>query len=196
MRGFWILSLLFLLPVASLKSAAASYTPDVDRVVLVIGQNVESVTNYTSTLGHVPGGIMSYTSTANVEGLTTSASYGAGLIHAQHFVTNPNYSNTVIQMGLYLNGDLVNITNGTRNANITTIGNWIKNTGRPVYLRIGYEFDNPGNALPPDQYVAAYRYLVDRFRTAGVTNAAYVWNSWCAPLSTVGSKVQEKNEKS
>src|SRR5262249_34988587 len=86
-----------------------------------------------------------------------------------------------LQLGLYLNGDLENIISGTRAANISAIGNWIKNTGRPVYLRIGYEFDGPWNALPPDQYITAYRLIVDQMRAEGVTNAVFVWHAAFTP---------------
>lgn len=163
------------------KSAASAYVPDVDRIVLVVGQNVDSVTDYTTAIGSVPGGIMSYTSTAGAEGLTTATNYGTGVINAQRFVSDTNYGDTVIQLGLYINNDLANIIGGLQNANITAIGNWIKNAGRPVYLRIGYEFDAPWNALPPDQYIAAYRHIVDAMRADGVTNAVFVWHAACSP---------------
>jgi len=143
---------------APTKSAASIFMPDIDRIILAVGQNVESVTNYVAATGSCPGGIMSYTSTANVEGLLASVNYGTGNIDAQYFVADPAYTNTVIQLGLYINGDLANIIAGLRTANIIAIGNWIKSAGRPVYLRIGYEFDGPWNALPPDQYIAAYRF--------------------------------------
>src|SRR5882724_2931219 len=124
---------------------------------------------------------MSYTSTAAAEGLTTSASYGTGLIDAQYFVTDPDYAETAVQLGLYLDNDLANIIAGARDGNLAAIGDWIKNAGRPVYLRIGYEFDAPWNALPPAQYVTAYRHIVDFLRADGVTNAAFVWHSACSP---------------
>ena len=173
--------MIFALLAAPPKGAASVYVPDVDRIVLAIGQNVESVTNYIPAIGACPGGIMSYTSTANAEGLNTAVNYGTGLINAQYFVAEPGYSNTVIQLGLYINGDLANIVAGLRDANLAIIGNWIKNAGRPVYLRIGYEFDGPWNALPPDQYVPAYRHIVDTLRANKVTNAAFVWHSSCSP---------------
>lgn len=163
------------------NSSAASYTPDLDRVLLLVGQNVESVTGYVTNVGIVPGGVMSYTSTAGVEGLGSEVNYGSGLIYAQRFINDPAYNNTVLQLGLYLNGDLDNIINGSRAGNISTIGNWIKSTGRPVYLRIGYEFDAPWNALDPNKYITAYRYIVDRMRADGVTNVVFVWHSACSP---------------
>ena len=163
------------------KSAGSVLVPDVDRIVLAIGQNVESVTNYSAATGSIPSGIMSYSSTAAAEGLTSLVNYGSGNINAQYFAGNPAYSNTVFQLGLYIDNDLANIISGLRDGNIAAIGNWIKSTGRPVYLRIGYEFDGPWNALPPVLYITAYHHIVDAMRANGVTNAVFVWHSACAP---------------
>lgn len=158
------------------NGVAATFAPGTNEVILVIGQNVPSVESYVAATGQVPGGVMTYTSTARAEGLSTSDSYGAGLVHAQHFITNSIFQ----KLGLYLNGDLANITNGLRATNLATLGHWIKQTQRPVYLRIGYEFDFPDNALPPADYIAAYRYIVDTLRHDSVTNAAFVWHSYGA----------------
>ena len=55
---------------------------------------------------------------------------------------------------------------------------WAKTTARPIYLRIGYEFDGPHNALEPAEYVRAYRRIVDIMREEGVDNVALVWHSY------------------
>lgn len=162
------------------KASASAMVPDADKVILAIGQNEESLDGYTNAIGSVPGGIMSYTSTAAAEGLTSLINYGSGNICAQNFIGNPAYTNTVLQLGVYIDGDLANIVSGLRDGNIAAIGNWVKNAGRPVYLRIGYEFDGPWNALDPNQYIAAYRYIVNAMRANNVTNAVYVWHSACA----------------
>src|SRR5208283_2526228 len=77
-----------------------------------------------------PGGIMSYTSTADAEGLDAATNYGAGTIDAEYFVTNQAYTNTVIQMGLYIDDDLANIVAGTRDANIAAIGGLAVNSNQ------------------------------------------------------------------
>ena len=79
---------------------------------------------------------------------------------------------------------LAGILAGTYNANLDVIGNWIANTHRPVYLRIGYEFDADWTQYEPEQYQAAYRYIVDRYEAAGIHNIAYVWHSQAAPVRT------------
>ncbi|MEV4889538.1 glycosyl hydrolase [Nonomuraea sp. NPDC055795] len=51
----------------------------------------------------------------------------------------------------------------------------IKEYGKPVLLGFDGEMEMRKNAGTPADYVAAYRHIVDRFRTLGVTNVAWVW---------------------
>ena len=58
---------------------------------------------------------------------------------------------------------------------------------KPVYLRIGYEFDGTwntgyGNA---GTYVTAYRRVVDVLNQQGVDNVAYVWQSSSSPIDDI-----------
>ena len=51
------------------------------------------------------------------------------------------------------------------------------NSKKDVYLRIGYEFDNPDNEYNPEDYVKAYRHIVNFLKSMQVTNVHYVWHS-------------------
>ena len=55
---------------------------------------------------------------------------------------------------------------------------------RPVYLRIGYEFDGVWNRgyENPQQYIAAYRRIVDVMQKQGVSNTVYVWQASASPV--------------
>ncbi|MCP8900969.1 family 31 carbohydrate-binding protein [Gilvimarinus xylanilyticus] len=59
--------------------------------------------------------------------------------------------------------------------------NYFKNDGRPVYLRIGYEFDGPWNCYNQDFYKQAYRWIADRIDTLGANNVATVWQAATYP---------------
>jgi len=53
----------------------------------------------------------------------------------------------------------------------------------PIFFRIGFEFNGAWHSLPPAQYKAAWRYIIDYFDAAGVQNVAYEWdyyptNNW------------------
>lgn len=96
------------------------------------------------------------------------------------------YPNTALQLAIWTGerqwGDpgyyLDDIVNGKYDANISALANLCKSFGRPVFIRFGYEFDGWHNAYPPDKYVAAYKYFVDKMNSHGVKNVAYVWHSW------------------
>jgi hypothetical protein len=53
-----------------------------------------------------------------------------------------------------------------------SIGRTFKNSSRPVYLRVGFEFDYPGNHYDPAAYVRAFRRVHDRLSEARVENVA------------------------
>jgi len=52
----------------------------------------------------------------------------------------------------------------------------IKKYKKPVFLRIGYEFNNPTHNYNPKDFISAWRYIVDLFRKNNVENVAFVWN--------------------
>jgi len=145
--------------------------------LLIIGEQEDSMDYYLATVGPVPGGFMFYTSIQLMDGLTSPSDHGGGINNAKYFIdTNPN---TVVQLGLYMVGALQDIVKGGYDHNIIKLADWLKKINRPVYLRIGYEFDLPDNNYDPDAYKAAYRYIVDHLRAQGVNNVAYVWHSAC-----------------
>ena len=97
-----------------------------------------------------------------------------------------NYPNTVLQLAIWTGerqwGEpgsyLDQIRNGQFDQNISALANACKTFGKPIFIRFGYEFDGWHNAYPPDKYIAAYQYFVDKMRATGVDNVAFVWHSW------------------
>jgi len=88
---------------------------------------------------------------------------------------------------------LTQIPLGTHDTYITEFANSIKNYGGNVTLRFGHEMN--GNWYPwsrPGEYVNAYRYIVDKFRSLGVSNVKFMWsvnaqNVPSSPISTLES---------
>src|SRR5205814_620405 len=102
----------------------------------------------------------------------------AGVQDAQYFVNL--YPDTTLQLALWMVDELDQVNAGALDANIRRLGDWIKQAKRPVYLRIGYEFDYPGNRYDPAKYVQAFRRIVGIFREQGVDNVATVWHSFAS----------------
>ncbi len=87
------------------------------------------------------------------------------------------YPNSTMQVGLSLVGQLDSINSGLLDANISTLATILKNADRPIYLRIGYEFDAQHNQYDPAKYVSAYKRIVERLRGNGADNVSFVWHS-------------------
>ena len=142
-----------------------------------IKPSVKTIEGYLKLVDPSPAGFMIYTNTARPTGLDKRINVGAGECYAEHFTRDERYKNTVLQLGLYMVNDLEAINNGKRDKQIEKIGNWIKSADRPVYLRIGYEFDGPWNHYDPKAYVRAYRKIAGKLREMKVDNVSLVWSS-------------------
>jgi hypothetical protein len=79
---------------------------------------------------------------------------------------------------------LARIAAGEFDRNIKQLAAFISKIDKPVYLRIGYEFDGGWNAgyEKADNYIAAWRRIVDGLREAGASKVEYVWQSAAFPL--------------
>ncbi len=155
---------------------AVPFTPPEGKVLVIIGQDKGSIDDYVRGTGIVPGGTMVYTSVQEAEGLEAAADHGGGVQHGQYLLDQ--YPHGVLQVGLWMVDGLQGVVDGKYDNNIDKLGAWIMRARRPVFLRIGYEFDMPLNKYEPLAYIKAFRYIVDRLRKEQVNNVAYVWHSY------------------
>ncbi len=166
------------------------FTPPAGQTLFIIGQDLGAVTGYKSHFNQEPGGVTTYTNISEgnqsilLFGLKEDANWGSGDINAQASINeNPN---SALSIGLFLvdetGQNLQNITNGTHDSAVKELGQFIKDANRPVFVRIGYEFDGPWNHYEPQPYIAAFQHIVDVWREMNVENFATVWQSATAPI--------------
>ncbi|NME70640.1 glycoside hydrolase family 26 protein [Flammeovirga aprica] len=162
----------------------AKFIPSNGEKLLIIGQDLGAVgglssytDGYIDAFDYYPSGVTTYTNIVNLQGLSSKTNYGAGDVNAQKYLDESKFSNTTIAIGLYLVGEERNVINGNRDYNIRKLAKWIKNSNRPVYLRIGYEFDGPHNNYNPSNYIKMYQHIVDVFDEERVLNCDFVWQS-------------------
>jgi hypothetical protein len=178
------LRLLVAFPFALIGAGAASaavrakFEPPDGRILLIVGQDVETINRYVEGTGLPPGGVMSYTSVQRLDGLDAPADHGAGPVHASELLER--YPHSVLQLGLYMVDALDGIAAGEYDVQLERLARWLARIRRPVYLRVGYEFDAPPNRYEPKAYQRAFRHVVELLRTQGVENVAYVWHSYAA----------------
>jgi len=154
------------------------FAPPAGKTLVFAGQNDDSFDDYVRTTGAAPAGCMIYTSVQEAGGLLEPSDYGAGVSSGKYLLDK--YPNTAVQIGLYMVDALEGVISGQYDDNIDKIGSFIKESKRPVYLRIGYEFDGPHNHYDPGKYIAAYRHIADRLKNKGADNIAYVWHSYAS----------------
>ncbi|WP_081415725.1 glycosyl hydrolase [Aquimarina latercula] len=170
------------------QTILGKFAPISGKTMLFIGQDLGSIDGYVNSGKFpTPAGVTMYTDIYSMAGLNTTINYGAGDIGLQAALDR--YPNSALSVGLWMveeadgegevhpNG-LIEIVNGFHDNELIKFRDFAKrNAPRPIFLRIGYEFDGPWNGYNPTRYIAAYKYIVDFLNAQGVTNVAYVWQS-------------------
>jgi hypothetical protein len=155
---------------------AEKWEPPSGKMLIFIGQDKVNIESYISSMGQAPAGIMHYANLSDLGSLKGSVDYGAGSQDLPFWINRP--TPFLLQIGLYLVNMLEPINSGSLDANIDEMALLLRNSGSPVFLRIGYEFDSDWAGYDPVLYQKAYRRIVDRFRKLKVDNVAFVWHSW------------------
>jgi hypothetical protein len=101
--------------------------------------------------------------------------------------------NLIPQIGLHLAGDARDeqsaphyeqeIAGGQLDEQIQAFCDGLQLLQRPVYVRIGFEFNGPWNGYEPETYRAAWRRIVSAVRAAGLEQVAAVWCYYPLPSS-------------
>lgn len=160
------------------------FVPPAGKALLIMGQNHEEIAEYMDSYSdmRIPGGWMAYWGIPSMNGIRQT--------HLNETGTSQNHQNlverfpdTVLQSALWMVGkwDVLNKTvAGEYDSVVKQFSGWAKTTERPIYLRIGYEFDGWHNELEPQTYIKAYRRIVDLIRAEGADNIAFVWHSYAS----------------
>jgi hypothetical protein len=67
------------------------------------------------------------------------------------------------------------IASGELDASVDQFVEDLKAYGKPIYIRLGYEFNGPWNGYEPETYREAWKRIVGKVRAAGIENAAFIW---------------------
>ena len=162
----------------------AKFVPPPGKTLLILGQTLGGIDEHVASFPDqpTPSGWAAYWGIPSMVGVTSTflTDNGGRQNHADLVQRFPN---TVLQSGLWMVGtwDVAKRTAaGEFDQVVRDFSAWAQTTGRPIYLRIGYEFDGPHNELDPADYVQAYRRIVDIIRAQGADNIAFVWHSYAS----------------
>ena len=185
------------MPNTSIKkeSFSAKYEPSDGDCLFFIGQDMRAIgglDNYSDGYCdhfEVPVGVTLYTGFAKGatsygymqkgnDGIKTIANWGAEDSCAQCYVDDDDFKHSMIAIGLSLVGNEKKVAKGKHDRLIKELGNWIKDIERPVFLRIGYEFDGwDWNHYNKEDYLASWERIHSIFEKMEVNNVAFVWQS-------------------
>mgnify|MGYP001828265105 CR=1 FL=1 len=162
----------------------SKFIPSDGKTLLIMGQTVERIKEY---LNHfpdqpIPGGWAAYWGITEFKGIKEAHKNETGSTQ-NHQMLVDEFPNTAIQSAMWMVGKYrvaKKASYGDYDDVIKKYTKWAKSVKRPIYLRIGYEFDGPHNELEPTDYVNAYRHIVDNIRARGADNIAFVWHSYAS----------------
>ncbi|MFA9390829.1 MAG: glycoside hydrolase family 26 protein [Prolixibacteraceae bacterium] len=166
----------------------AKFEPENGKCLVFIGQDMDAiggVEGYSDGYCNhfdIPAGITVYTNfslESGNHGIFSKSNWGSGDCYADKQINAPGFENTVLAIGLSIVNSEKAIVNGELDAVMAELGEWIKSLSpRPVFLRIGYEFDGHSwNHYDQNYYTKAWHYIVDRYDQMGIENIAFVWQS-------------------
>ncbi|MEO1450061.1 MAG: glycosyl hydrolase, partial [Bacteroidota bacterium] len=175
----------------------ALFEPEGNKVLVFAGQDLASIgglpnyqEGYVDHFG-VPAGVTLYTSIAGgadsygdippegLQGIYETFDNGNGPSNMQMVMSDDTFDGTALAIGLSLVNHEQAVADGSLDANIHRLGEYLLSLGdRPVFLRIGYEFDgHTWNHYDREAYLKAFRRIRDKLEGQGVKNTAYVWQS-------------------
>jgi len=162
------------------------FVPPKGKTLLIMGQTVERISEYMYHFPDepIPGGWAAYWGIPEFKGVKEAHKNNEVGNTQNHQMLIDEFPNTVVQSAMWIVGkwDVAKKAgNGDYDEVIKKYSAWAKSADRPIYLRIGYEFDGPHNELEPEEYVKAYKHIVDLIRAEGVKNIAFVWHSYASP---------------
>ena len=172
----------------------AKYEPSDGKCIVFIGQDMEAIGGLEGYNGYsdyfqTPGGVTVYSNFSpgdnsfgfinkGNDGIKSLGNWGAGDNCAQCYVDNDSFKNSAIAIGLSLVNHEKEVANGTYDHLIKDLAEWIKASSRPIFLRIGYEFDGwDWNHYQRKHYLNAWKRIKLLFDELEVANVALVWQS-------------------
>ncbi len=177
-------------------SSSAKFEPEDGKCLLFVGQNMDAIgglEDYSDGYCdhfEMPAGITLYTNFSpgvnsyghinkGNDGVKTIDNWGAGDSCLQCYMGIPDFSHSLIAIGLAFVDHEKQLARGDHDNLIRDLANWIKSLGkRPVFLRLGYEFDGwDWNHYKRKHYLAAWQRIRRIFEELEVENVAFVWQS-------------------
>ncbi len=148
------------------------FAPLSGNALLLVGSDKKSIDAYFNATVTPPGGVAFNTNLqlSGIEDLDTLAD---------------TYRKSTLSVGVDLKGVLDSVAEGKSDAKIDALLDKLASYNRPVFIRLGYGFNDPANTYAPDVYVSAWKKFHERIQAKGSLNVALVWQSTSCGESSI-----------
>ena len=138
---------------------SGKFAPPTGHALLLVGEDAESVDAYFDSTVTAPGGV------------AVNISLDLQDIEDLNYLAE-KYPKSTLSVGVDLKDSINDIAAGSAESKIDALLDMLAAYNRPVFLRLGYEFDDA-----PDAYASAWKKFHERIQAKGSTNVALVWQS-------------------
>jgi hypothetical protein len=156
----------------------AKFVPRDGKTIFIVGQDLDTVEEYSQTVGIDPGCVATNTALPQLDGITDKADVGSGIVFMDGLVQS--HPDSVLVIGLNVVDALEAINSGALDTEIDQLLDHLAAIQRPIFLRFGYEFDGTQHHYDPEQYKAAWIKFARRLKVKKIDHVALVWHSAAA----------------
>lgn len=146
------------------RAIEGKFAPITGKALLMVGPDADAANAYFDKVVSAPGGV-------NLELTFDSLDFDALTALAKR------YPNSVLSVGVSFSGQAEAILTGEADLQIDSLLAALASYSRPVFLRLGPEFDDAEGGYEPESYVSAWKYVHQRLQKSGAKNIALVWHS-------------------
>ena len=158
--------------------------PPPGKCLLCIGEDADAIEEYARNTRQAPAGFMvrSHLGAWNNQVMGIDRLELDGV---QDFSVIKRHPNTFLQVGLVFGECQQDVNSGKYDDKVRRLAQWFKEADVPVYLRIGVEFNHPGDGLQfryePRGYKQAFARIRNIMEENGAKNVRYVWHAFTDP---------------
>ena len=153
---------------------SGQFTPNEDKTLFFIGQDIDTVNTYAYDVGSQFAGVTAYIAPDGT-GVYSRFNDANGPLDLQSYLAG--YPDKALSIGLWMVGkeELIAAEDADTLDTYFNVLNEIKSANRPVFLRLGYEVDGYWNHYEPEDFVTMWRLTHDWLEQNEADNVTLVW---------------------
>lgn len=207
-EGFWV-GIFFLLVGCSSPSEQSNatisgkYVPPNGQRLLFVGQDSDTISDYQKAVPHdLLEGVTLYTQLKSADprntlfGLDKKGNWNSGNVDFQKTLASASHAALAVGLAFDSCNQVhhgAHIVNGDYDDAIHEMVDWFKALSpRPIFLRIGYEFDGPWNCYQKATYKEAFKRIAAIIKQKEADNIVTVWQSATWPDPTIAGDKQSE----